>query len=91
MQVLSQMLRRYTALKTGARGYVLKGIAAKELVNVVRTIAGGETYISPEIANMLLFELSQPNQPDPFGGLPDREIEILKLVAKGMTNREIGE
>ena len=79
------------ALKAGARGYVLKGISAKELAIVVRTIAGGETFISPEMANMLLFELSQPNQPDPFSDLSEREREILNLVAKGLTNREIGE
>jgi len=79
------------ALKAGARGYVLKGISAKELAMVVRTIAGGETFISPDMANMLLFELSQPNQPDPISNLSEREREILNLVAKGLTNREIGE
>lgn len=79
------------ALKAGARGYVLKGISAKELAKVIRTIAGGETFISPEMANILLFELSQPNQPDPFSDLSEREREILNLVAEGLTNREIGE
>ncbi len=78
------------ALKAGARGYVLKGISAKELVKVVRTIVAGGTYISPDMANMILFELSQPSQPDPLSELSEREKEILKLVAKGYTNREIG-
>jgi len=78
------------ALKAGARGYVLKGISAKELVKVIRTIVAGGTYISPDMANMILFELSQPSQPDPLSELSDREKEILKLVAKGYTNREIG-
>ncbi len=78
------------ALKAGARGYVLKGISAKELVKVVRTIAAGGTYISPDMATIILFELSQPSQPDPLSELSDREKEILKLVAKGYTNREIG-
>ena len=78
------------ALKAGARGYVLKGISAKELVKVVRTIVAGGIYISPDMANMILFELSQPSQPDPLSELSDREKEILKLVAKGYTNREIG-
>ncbi len=78
------------ALKAGARGYVLKGISANELVKVVRTIVAGGTYISPDMANMILFELSQPSQPDPLSELSDREKEILKLVAKGYTNREIG-
>lgn len=79
------------ALKAGARGYVLKGISANELAKVVRTIAGGGTYIYPEMANMLLFELSQPDPPDPFSDLSERERKILNLVAKGLTNREIGE
>jgi DNA-binding NarL/FixJ family response regulator len=78
------------ALKAGARGYVLKGISAKELIKVIRTIAAGGTYISPDMANMILFELSQPSQPDPLSELSDREKEILNLVAKGYTNREIG-
>jgi len=78
------------ALKAGARGYVLKGISAKELRKVIRSIAAGGTYISPVMANMILFELSRPSQPDPFSELSDREKEILKLVAKGYTNREIG-
>jgi DNA-binding NarL/FixJ family response regulator len=78
------------ALQAGARGYVLKGISAKELVKIVRTIVAGGTYISPDMANMILFELSQPSQPDPLSELSDREKEILKLVAKGYTNREIG-
>lgn len=78
------------ALKAGARGYVLKGISANELVKVVRTIVAGGTYISPDMANMILFELSQPSQPDPLSELSDKEKEILNLVAKGYTNREIG-
>lgn len=79
------------SLKAGARGYVLKGVSAKELARIVRNIAEGGTYISPEMANLIIFELSEPNQSDPFNELSDREIEILKLVSKGFTNREIGE
>ena len=78
------------ALKAGASGYVVKGIAAKELVNAVRAVAGGGTYISPEMADSLLRDLQNPQSSDPMSELSDREHQILELVAKGMTNRDIG-
>ena len=79
------------ALKAGVRGYILKGVSAKDLANAVRHVASGGTYISPEMASTLLMEFSKPNPPDPFSELTERENQILKLVAKGLTNREIGE
>jgi len=79
------------ALKSGVRGYILKGVSAKDLANAVRHVASGGTYISPEMASTLLMEFSKPNPPDPFSELTEREKQILKLVAKGLTNREIGE
>lgn len=78
-------------LKTGVSGYILKGISARKLANAIRTVAEGGTFISPEIANTLLFELSRPGPPDPFSELTKREEQILRLVSKGLTNREIGE
>lgn len=79
------------ALKAGVRGYIVKGISAKELINAVRAVAGGGTYISPGMATILLLEFSQPDLPDPFSELTEREKQILKLVSAGLTNREIGE
>ncbi len=79
------------ALKAGARGYVVKGIAAKELVNAVRAVAGGGTYISPEMANNLMQDLNNPQSSDPLSELSEREHQILGLVAQGMTNRDIGD
>ncbi len=79
------------ALKVGARGYIIKGVPARELVNAVRTVAGGGTYISPSLANSILLEFSLPSPPDPFGELTERERQILELVSEGLTNREIGE
>ena len=79
------------ALKAGASGYVVKGIAAKELVNAVKAVAGGGTYISPEMAISLLRDLQKPQSSDPLSDLSDRENQILELVAKGMTNRDIGD
>ena len=79
------------ALKAGASGYVVKGIAAKELVNAVKAVAGGGTYISPEMAISRLRDLQKPQSSDPLSYLSDRENQILELVAKGMTNRDIGD
>ncbi|MCA9945725.1 MAG: response regulator transcription factor [Anaerolineales bacterium] len=80
------------ALKAGARGYVLKGVTARDLSNAVRVVAGGDIYISPALAGGILFELTAAKQDDdPLTTLTDRERDILSLVAEGLTNREIGE
>ena len=80
------------ALKAGARGYVLKGVTARDLTNAVRVVAGGDIYISPALAGGILFELTAAKQDDdPLTTLTDRERDILSLVAEGLTNREIGE
>ena len=79
------------ALKAGARGYVLKGVSARELANAVRIVAGGDVYISPSLASGILFEMTQSPPDDLIGNLTGREKEILTLVAEGLTNREIGE
>jgi DNA-binding NarL/FixJ family response regulator len=80
------------ALKAGARGYVLKGVTARDLANAVRVVAGGDIYISPALAGGILFELTANKQDDdPLTTLTDRERDILSLVAEGLTNREIGD
>lgn len=78
------------ALKAGARGYVLKGVSSRELVRAVRSVASGETYVTPGMAGRLLKEMTGRGQPgDPgVGDLTDRERGILELVAEGLTNRE---
>ena len=81
------------ALTEGARGYVLKGVSAEELVRVVRAVQGGETYVTPSIAGRLLARLAHPNSQTAFPGhlveLTDRERSILELVSQGQTNKEI--
>ena len=79
------------AFKAGARGYLLKGVSARELARVIRAVAGGEVYISPALAVRMLADLTGVKQPDPLSELTPRETEILELVARGLTNREIGE
>ncbi len=79
------------ALKAGARGYVLKGVSAKELASVVRSAMAGEVYVSPSIATEMLVSLTQGHAPDPLQELTERERDILALIGNGLTNREIGE
>jgi two-component system, NarL family, nitrate/nitrite response regulator NarL len=79
------------AFKAGARGYVLKGVSAKELAGVVRSAVAGEVYVSPSIAAEMLVSLTQGSAPDPLQELTAREREILTLIGTGLTNRAIGE
>ena len=75
------------ALKAGAAGYVLKRSAEDELIEAVRLAARGEPYINPQLGVRLVVE-PPPGPPD---GLSEEEVEILRLVALGHTNAEIGE
>jgi DNA-binding NarL/FixJ family response regulator len=79
------------ALKSGAHGYVLKGVSASELRAITRRVADGESYVTPALAAELLTELSRPHHSDPFSELTAREADVLKLLSQGLTNREIGE
>jgi DNA-binding NarL/FixJ family response regulator len=78
------------AMKAGASGYVLKGVAARELVDVLRAVARGEVYVAPSLAGTLLREMTRPRQADPLAELTAREREVLELVAGGLGNQEIG-
>jgi DNA-binding NarL/FixJ family response regulator len=80
-----------SAFKAGASGYVLKGVSARELIDIIRAVADGEVYVTPNLAAGLLVEMTRGRPHDPLIELTDREQEILRLVAKGMTNRQIGE
>ena len=82
------------ALKAGARGYALKGIGGEELADILRTVYRGDSYVSPGLAARLLVEMQQPSRaataPDPLSELTAREEQILKLVARGLSNKEVG-
>lgn len=81
----------FAALKAGAHGYVLKGVSASELRTAIRRIADGETFITPTLAAELIFEFSRPPREDPVCELTARESDVLDRIAKGLTNREIGD
>ena len=85
-----------TALKAGALAYVLKGVSARELVEILHTVQAGESYVTPTLAANLLMELttastSERTQADNnLDDLKEREREILELIAQGKSNKEIG-
>lgn len=79
------------AFSAGARGYVLKGVSARELADVVRGVERGEVYVSPSLAAGILVALTHGRAADPLGELTEKEREILERVGEGLTNREIGE
>ena len=81
------------AIKLGAQGYILKGVGATELVDLVRELAAGRSYVSPGLAGRLLVAMRRRETvaPNPLDDLSKREEDILKLVAQGKSNREVGE
>jgi DNA-binding NarL/FixJ family response regulator len=84
------------ALKTGARGYILKGVAARELIRILKAVADGESYVPPALAASLLLDMHQPRTDqrkpaDPVDELSERERQILEGLASGLSNREIGQ
>lgn len=81
----------FAALKAGAHGYVLKGVSAGELRDIVHRIAAGESYVTPALAAAMLFEFTQPDHSRADTDLTGRETEVLELLGQGLTNREIGE
>lgn len=76
------------ALRAGALGYVLKEAADRELVEAIRRAAAGETYLNPRLGAALA--AAPPERSGPPGDLTEREAEVLRLIALGHTNAEIG-
>jgi DNA-binding NarL/FixJ family response regulator len=85
----------YDAIKAGATGYLLKEISIDEVASAIRAVHGGQSLISPSMASKLLSEFASmikkgdARQQIPAPRLTDREMEVLRLVAKGLNNRDI--
>ena len=83
----------YEAVKNGASGYLLKDSSIDEVAQAVRVVAEGQSLISPSMAVKLIDEFKQMSKPEREQGpalrLTDRELEVLRLVAKGLNNREV--
>jgi two-component system, NarL family, response regulator LiaR len=81
----------FPAIKSGALGYLLKDSSPQELLDAIREVYHGESSLHPTIARKLIRELSNPpNLPPAEEPLTEREVEVLRLVAQGLSNEEIG-
>ena len=78
------------ALQAGARGYLLKESAAREIADAVRVVNGGARYLSPKVAGIVAEGLGSLSGQNPLDKLSRREREILRLVADGHSSAEIG-
>ncbi len=79
----------FGAVKAGAAGYLLKDVQPKQLGEAIRTVFRGEALLHPTIATKLMREIADGERGDAGGLLTQRELEVLRLVARGMSNREI--
>jgi two-component system, NarL family, response regulator LiaR len=83
----------FPALQAGAISYLLKDVKAKELVEAIRRAARGEATLHPRIAVRVIktFRSLEPEESNPFTALTERELEVLKLIAKGTSNDKIAD
>jgi DNA-binding NarL/FixJ family response regulator len=84
----------FEAIKVGAQGYLLKDLEPYQLYDLLQSLSRGETPLSGTMATKILREFSKPEKSDDQANdyeeaLTDREVDILKLVAEGLTNKEI--
>lgn len=83
----------YEAVKSGASGYLLKDSSIEEVAQAIRVVADGQSLISPSMAIKLIDEFKQMSRPERETGpalrLTERELDVLRLVAQGHSNKEI--
>jgi DNA-binding NarL/FixJ family response regulator len=84
----------YDALRAGASGFLLKDVPAEQLVEGIRVVAAGDALLAPSVTRRLIHEFSRsgPSQREPLEQLKEltpRELEVFKLIARGMSNGEI--
>ena len=86
----------YEALRAGASGFLLKDVPAEQLADGVRVVAAGEALLAPSVTRRLLAEFAQVRPrdaapPPAFGELTPRELEVFRLIARGLSNAEVAQ
>lgn len=84
----------FEALRAGASGFLLKRTEPEQLIDAIRVVARGDALLSPSVTRRLIEEFTRnrpPDNPELLRGLTDREREVLALIARGLTNQELGE
>lgn len=78
-------------MQAGASGYITKGAAPDEMVNAIRSVACGQRYISPDIAQQMALSQFSPSSDNPFDELSERELQIMLMITKGERVADISE
>lgn len=81
----------FASIKAGAQGYLMKDVLPSELVRAIRTVHRGEAQLDPEIARKLMQEFTNPQPTTPKHDLTERELEVLRLIAQGKSNKDISD
>lgn len=81
----------FQALSVGASGYVVKGADSEELLSALRSVSRGGVYLQPSLAKNLVSDYMRSKSTAAYDGLTPREGEVLRLIADGLTNKQIAE
>jgi NarL family two-component system response regulator LiaR len=79
----------FAAVRAGAAGYLLKDVQPRDLAEAIRTVMRGEALLNPAVAAKLMQEFAQESRPAASQTLTEREMEVLRLIARGRSNKEI--